>query len=132
MDDAVYEGEYIYGMVTNSRLVGGFKHLTGKHVELDDGLFEVTLIKMPKNILELKEIATAMLTQEDHSEMILSCKAKRVKVVSEQEIAWTLDGEFGGNYSEAELENLHHAMEMLLVNKEKIEEADAENKNAGE
>ena len=43
-----FEGEYIYGMVTNAKSVGGFKNLPGQDVRLDDGLFEVTLIKRPK------------------------------------------------------------------------------------
>ena len=51
-----FEGEYIYGMVTNAKSVGGFKNLPGQDVRLDDGLFEVTLIKRPKNPLELNKI----------------------------------------------------------------------------
>ena len=41
------EGDFIFGMITNSMSVGGFKRITGKYVELDDGEFEVTLIKRP-------------------------------------------------------------------------------------
>ena len=48
-EDTVYEEDFIFGMVTNSRSVGGFKHLTGKNVDMNDGLFEVTLIKKPRN-----------------------------------------------------------------------------------
>lgn len=42
-----------YGMITNSHSIGGFRNLVGNDVEMDDGLFEVTLIKKPKNPLEL-------------------------------------------------------------------------------
>lgn len=122
IDGEVHEGEFIYGMVTNSQSVGGFKHLTGKNVELDDGLFEVTFIKMPKSLAQLQEIASSLLLQDDKSDMIISCKAKNVKVTARQEVAWTLDGEFGGNHVEAELENLQHAMRIFLVDEEKIEE----------
>lgn len=48
-DGNIIEDEFAYGMITNSVSVGGFKKLTGKNVLLDDGLFEVTLIRMPKN-----------------------------------------------------------------------------------
>ncbi len=122
IDGAEYEGEYIYGMVTNSKSVGGFKHLTGKHVELDDGLFEVTFIRMPKSVSQLQEIASSLLLQDDKSDMIISCKAKKVKVTAEQEISWTLDGEFGGSHVEVELENLQHAMQIILMDEEKLEE----------
>ena len=39
------QDEFIYGMITNSTSVGGFKGMTGKDVLFDDGVFEVTLIK---------------------------------------------------------------------------------------
>lgn len=47
-DGEIIEDEFIYGMVTNSLSVGGFKGISGPDVLLDDGLFEVTLIKNPK------------------------------------------------------------------------------------
>ena len=122
IDGEVYEGDFIYGMVTNSQSVGGFKHLTGKNVELDDGLFEVTLIKMPKNVLEMTEIITSLLAQEDKTDLIISCKAKKVKVMSESPVSWTRDGEFGGEYTEVLLENMQHAMSILLVDEAGMDE----------
>lgn len=122
IDGTEYTGDFIYGMVTNSKSVGGFKNLTGANVELDDGLFEVTFIKMPKSILQLQEIATSLLMQVDKSDMIISCKAKKITVTSEDQIAWTLDGEFGGNHSIVEIENIPHAMQILLVDEKKLEE----------
>lgn len=59
-DEIEIEDDFIVGMVTNSRSVGGFKNLTGKNVDMNDGLFEVTLIVNPKNPLELQEIITAL------------------------------------------------------------------------
>lgn len=63
-DDVCLEGEYIYGMITNSNSVGGFKGITGKNVELNDGLFEVTLVKKPANLLEMNNIITALVDKE--------------------------------------------------------------------
>lgn len=54
------EGNFIFGMVTNSISVGGFKGITGKNVALDDGLFEVTLIRKPENPMELNRIIAAL------------------------------------------------------------------------
>jgi len=59
IDENSYEGDFIYGMVTNSKSVGGFKNLTGANVELDDGVFETTFIRMPKSITELQVIASS-------------------------------------------------------------------------
>ena len=91
-EDTVYEEDFIFGMVTNSRSVGGFKHLTGKNVDMNDGLFEVTLIKKPRNPLEMQEIVTALLTQEDNTDMIYSFKASSLKIESDIPTPWTLDG----------------------------------------
>lgn len=111
---SVMEHEYIFGMITNSRSVGGFKKLTGKHVELDDGLFEVTLIRMPKNPLELNEIITSLLSGDDTTQFIDSFKTNEITLDGWEDIPWTLDGEFGGNHRCAHIINRKHAIEILL------------------
>ncbi|MGI6009887.1 MAG: diacylglycerol/lipid kinase family protein [Ruminococcus sp.] len=108
------EDNYIFGMVTNSRSVGGFKNLTGKNVEMDDGFFEVTLIREPKNPLELNEIMGALLTAVDDTDLIDSFKSDCVVIESEEPIPWTLDGEFGGDHSEICIENKKRALHILL------------------
>ncbi|MDO4647604.1 MAG: YegS/Rv2252/BmrU family lipid kinase [Eubacteriales bacterium] len=113
------EDDFIYGMVTNSRSVGGFKNLTGKNIDMDDGLFEVTLITMPKNPLELQEIITAMMTQEDNTDLIHSFKSKKVTIECDEEIPWTLDGEFGGNHAHTEIENMHKGLKLYLKSTKK-------------
>lgn len=113
IDDRVYEDEFIYGMVTNSVSVGGFKSLTGPNVKLDDGLFEVTFIKRPKNVFDLQDMISSLLLGEDKSEMIISCKSSKVKVEAEQEVAWTLDGEFGGNLKDVVIENEMQRMQII-------------------
>lgn len=55
------QDEFIYGMISNSTSVGGFKGMTGKDVRLDDGVFEVTLIKKPRNPIELNEIIASLI-----------------------------------------------------------------------
>ena len=64
--------------MTNAKSVGGFKNLPGQDVRLDDGLFEVTLIKGPKTPLELNEIIASLLVQEDHTDLIDSFKTDRI------------------------------------------------------
>ena len=63
-DGEVIEDEFIFGMVTNSRSVGGFSNMVGKNIVFDDGLFEVTLIKTPKNPIALQEIIAALLIEQ--------------------------------------------------------------------
>ena len=113
-EDRCLEGDYIYGMITNSRSVGGFKHLTGKNVDMSDGLFEVTLIRRPKNPLELNEIIASLLVAEDRTDMIDSFKTSRITIKSEESISWTLDGEYGGSHQQVDVENRKQALHLFL------------------
>ena len=113
------ENDFIFGMVSNSRSVGGFKHLTGKNVDMDDGLFEVTLITLPKNPVELSEIVTCMLTAEDNTDLIYSFKSSRLTFYSDEEVPWTLDGEFGGSHTQVEIKNCHQALNLYLKSTKK-------------
>ena len=108
------EDDFIVGMITNSRSVGGFKNLTGKNVDMNDGLFEVTLIVNPKNPIELQEIVTALMMAEDNTDMVYSFKTKKLTIEADEEIPWTLDGEFGGNHKYVEIENRHKALNLYL------------------
>lgn len=106
-EEHVFQDEFIYGMVTNSMSVGGFKGMTGTDVKLDDGVFEVTLIKKPHNPIELNEILACLTNMIDDSDLIYSFKTNEVKITAREQIAWTLDGEFGGEHEEVIIRNLN-------------------------
>lgn len=114
-----FEGEFIYGMVTNSTSVGGFKNMTGPNVELDDGLFEVTLIKMPKNPIELSEILGSLTSSRDDTDLIYSVKTDCIRLTAQEEVAWTMDGEFGGNHRVVEITNEKRAIDIMVEDTEK-------------
>ncbi|QOV19798.1 YegS/Rv2252/BmrU family lipid kinase [Blautia liquoris] len=108
------EGEYIYGMITNARSVGGFKNLVGPDVKLNDGLFEVTLIRNPKNPIELNEIITSLITAEDKTDLIDNFKTDYIEIESPEKVAWTLDGEFGGEHTAVKIFTKKHALEVII------------------
>lgn len=116
-DGQRYQGSFIYGMVTNSISVGGFKNITGKDVQLDDGLFEVTLVYMPKNIMELNEILGGLVMGDFTGDNFLSFKASKLKFYSDNLIPWTLDGEFGGEHCEVVIENKKQAVSIMVGDK---------------
>ena len=115
-DGEIIEGEFIFGMITNSNSVGGFKNMTGKNVELDDGLFEVTLIHMPKNPMELNAILASLTNLIDDTDLIDSFKSSQVSFLSEEEVPWTLDGEFGGSTREVTVRNEQRALDIMVKN----------------
>lgn len=110
----VIEGEFLYGMVTNSHSVGGFRGITGQNVALDDGLFEVTLIRKPTNPLDLNNIIVALVDKRVKSEYIYTFTTESIKVESEEPVAWTLDGEFGGEHLAVQIENCHRVLEIRV------------------
>ena len=116
-DGETIEDEFIYGMVSNSRSVGGFRNMVGKNVAFDDGVFEVTLIKMPKNPIELQEIITALMMEQTDSKHMYSFKSGHLTFESLEEIPWTLDGEFGGDHDVVEIRNLQKRLEIMVPRK---------------
>jgi YegS/Rv2252/BmrU family lipid kinase len=102
----VIRDEFVYGMVSNSTSVGGMKNMTGKNVKLDDGEFEVTLIRMPQNPIQLNEIlANLMMPKPIQTPYIYTYKTDHIKMSCEDYVPWTLDGEFGGEHKEVEITN---------------------------
>lgn len=113
-DGEVFEDIFIFGMVTNSISVGGFKGMTGENVKLDDGVFEVTLIKSPRNPIELNEILASLTNLIDDTDLIYSFKTNELHITSEKKVAWTLDGEFGGEHEELTIKNLHKQIKIMV------------------
>ena len=112
--DQVIEGEFLYGMVTNSYSVGGFRGITGQNILLDDGLFEVTLIRKPSNPLDLNSIILALVDKRVKSEHIYTFKTSKLVVESEDPVSWTLDGEFGGDHCKAVIENRQQVLNIKI------------------
>ncbi len=108
------EGEFVFGMITNSSSVGGIKGITGRNVEMNDGLFEVMLVRSPKNIIHLQEIIAAIVSGKESDNSLVRFKTRKLEIVSETPVAWTRDGENGGEHTHVVLENLHQAFEILV------------------
>lgn len=115
----VLEGDYMFGMITNSRSVGGFSKITGKNVDLNDGLFEVTLIKAPYNMAELNLIITSILGSRIHGDYMQTFKTSAITVESAEEIPWTLDGEFGGKHKAVSIKNAFQALHLIIPDRDK-------------
>lgn len=112
------EEDFIFGMITNSISVGGFKNITGKNVKLDDGVFEVTLIKNPKNPVELSNIMLSLLNRDIDTDTMYCFRTDKLKLESEEPVAWTLDGENGGQHTKVEIQNVCRGIEIRVKSKE--------------
>ena len=112
-DGEVFQDKFIFGMVTNSISVGGFKGMTGDDVKLDDGVFEVTLIKSPRNPIELNRILASLTNLIDDTDLIYTFKANDLHIISKDKVAWTLDGEFGGEHEDLVIKNLNKQITIM-------------------
>ena len=91
-DGNVLYDEFIYGMITNSNSVGGFDGLISGDVILNDGVFEVTLIKTPKNPMELSEVLACLTNIRKESDMLYTFQTSSIKFTSSESVSWTLTG----------------------------------------
>jgi diacylglycerol kinase (ATP) len=111
-DDKVIEDDFLVGLVTNSLYIGGFKNLNYDKTSLNDGLFELLLVKMPKNIIELEMIIASLISYKLNENLMYYVQTSKIKVVSEM-LEWTLDGEYGGSYEKVVIENHNKAIKIM-------------------
>lgn len=112
-DDNEFEDDYIFGMVTNSSSVAGLLSLND--FLLDDGLYEVILIKTPANPLDLQRIVHSLLNIDIDIDTahIKSFRASSIRFECEDELQWTIDGEFGGSLKSVEIKNNKRAVTFM-------------------
>lgn len=118
-DEETFSGNYLYGMVSNSNSVGGFSGIYGKEsVSLNDGYLEVLLIKEPKTLTEQRELMSDLLRANLKSKHIVALKTQKISFISDQNVPWTLDGEFGGEPNSAEILAVKEAFRVAVPPKE--------------
>ena len=113
-DGVEYSGEYIYGGITNSLSVGGIFKYDPDLVDVSDGLFEILMIKKPKNANDLMKIISGV-TAGDFSdtEIFDFCKASKVTLNMPENVTWTLDGEAVEGSPVTVIENVHGAINFI-------------------
>ncbi|MBQ3162054.1 MAG: YegS/Rv2252/BmrU family lipid kinase [Oscillospiraceae bacterium] len=112
-DGETTEDEYIYGMVSNSSSVGGIKGFGADDILLDDGVFEVFLIKAPKNLQDFQFTINSLMKHELDAKCFTCFKAAEVTFHSDNDLPWTLDGEFGGDCRNVMIKNNHRAIDIF-------------------
>ena len=113
VDEEIVEGDFLFGAISNSTRMGGVLTIDPKQVDMADGLFEVMLVRAPKDLAEIAECIQAVQKQKYNCKMITFRSACKVKVFADTNMAWTLDGEMEPGHEEVEVENLHHAFLLM-------------------
>ncbi len=103
-DGGALEGEYLYGMVSNTVSVGGVLGLPSDEVVLDDGLLELILVEKPKTVAQLNTVMLALAKQEySRDSGVVGLHSSRFRITCGEAVPFTLDGEFGGEHTDTEI-----------------------------
>jgi len=83
---------------------------------MSDGMFEMLLVKTPRDPLQLAELLHAVTTQNFYeTDMITFLNGKEFKIAASPDVSWSLDGEFQEGCGEITISNLHSAIGMVLA-----------------
>lgn len=112
-DDFSLEEDFIFGMASNSTSVAGFRFDSKHGVAMDDGTFEVTLVRAPHNLNERQALLNGIMRQEPVPGLLDFFHTKTLSIRAAEPVRWTLDGEFGGEVAEVEIQNCPQAFTIL-------------------
>ena len=112
-DGEHFEGDFIFGAVCNSTSLGGLVKLDPKHVAMDDGTFELLLLRMPKTALDLQNLITAMTRMQYDYPGVIFRHVKNVVLTTDENISWSLDGEYAASAPRVEIQCLPGAIELV-------------------
>ena len=127
-DGGVLEDDFMFGSVSNSTSVAGLFRFKPEDVKLNDGIFELLLVK--KISLASVPIALGKIrAQQYDGKQIIFLRTSKVKITSDESVAWTLDGEYGGAHKTVMIHVLEKAVEICspendLFEKDEFFEAD--------
>ena len=114
IDGEIMEDDYLFGAISNSTSVGGILTLDPSLVDMGDGLFEILLVRAPRNLLEITECLQALQTQDyNNCAMVTFRSARKVRILASSDMPWTLDGEREEGHLEVIAENIHHAIQLV-------------------
>ena len=112
-DEEVHEGDYVLGGVCNSRSIGGIVNLQKLDVDMNDGLMEVLLIRMPRDLIELSDTTASILNGTFKSHQIEKYSAHNVTFEIDEGVHWTLDGEYEKGSGICEIRTLESAISLI-------------------
>lgn len=112
-DGTVIEDDFLFGAISNSTSVGGILTISPDKVDMRDGKFELILVRAPRKLMEISECIQALQKQTYNCAMVTFLSTESVKVYASETMGWTLDGEYEPGHAEAQIDNIHHAIQIL-------------------
>lgn len=126
-DDGIIEDDFFFGAISNASCVAGlFKYDEGD-VRLDDGIFEMILVRLVSGAADAFEMLRKIQKREYDGDRLLYLKTRRAVITGEQAVPWTLDGEYGGEHDTVNFEVVPRAIKIsspqnpMFIGKERRE-----------
>lgn len=113
LEDGCIEDDFLFGAISNSTSVGGILTLDPKQVDMQDGLFELLLVRAPNSLLEIHECIQALQKQTYNCAMLTFLTTAGVTVTADPGMVWTLDGERAEGSDTVQVRNLHRAIRLI-------------------
>lgn len=113
LDDEVIEDDFLFGSISNSTSVGGILTLDPTLVDMQDGRFEILLVRAPKNLMEIHECIQALQSKRYDCQMITFRSSSHIRVTADPEMVWTLDGERADGAETIDISNRHLAIGLM-------------------
>lgn len=113
LEQEVIEDDFLFGAITNSLSVGGVLTLDPERVDLADGKFEILLVRAPKKMGDLTEALQALQRKQYDCQMITFRKSSSIRIFTDPEMVWTLDGERAESEGIVEIYNRHRAIRLI-------------------
>lgn len=113
LENRTIEDDFLFGAVSNSTSVGGILTLSPKIVDMQDGKFELLLVRAPRDAMKVAECIRALRTQKYNCAMITFLSTEKLTIKADPQMAWTLDGERADGAAEIQVKNLHHAIRLM-------------------
>lgn len=114
MDGVQISDEFIYASVSNTYSIGGIFMLDKKAVEFDDGTFELSLIRPPKNGAEAVELISDITANRTKNKNISIYNAKNINIIFERHVVFSLDGERSEPFKEVNIRNYRQKVRLLV------------------
>lgn len=111
-DGGVIEDKFYFGAVANTNEISGLFKLEKCGVKMNDGLFELLLVKA-RGLMNLAGVFTSALRQDYSGENVVLLKTSKLKIETQDDVPWTLDGEFGGAHKEINIDVIKECINVV-------------------
>ncbi len=113
-DGKEYEGDYLFGAISNSTSMGGILKLKPEDVDMSDGLFELLLLRTSDDLLEIGDLVRAVTEQKyDDTPMLTFITASHFEIDIPEAVDWSLDGEYQKGVQHIVIENRPKAINLI-------------------